>query len=217
MPLQRRLTVVTKPLEVSFEQAAATPLAGITALRGVRDAGRIQPGQKVLINGSAGGVGTFSVQLAKYFGAEVTAVCSTRNLDQSVALGADHVIDYTKEDFTKNGRQYDLILAVNGYHPISDYKKSLGPGGRYVMLGGSGKQMYQAMIYGPLLSVGSGKKLLSLSAGATLEDLILLSELLELGKIKAVIDKRYSLSDVPDAIRYLETGHAKGKVVILPW
>jgi NADPH:quinone reductase-like Zn-dependent oxidoreductase len=134
--------LVLKPANLSFEEAAALPVAALTALQGLRDVGQIQPGQKVLINGASGGVGTFAVQIAKAFGAEVTAVCSTRNLGQARALGADHVIDYTKEDFTQNGQQYDLILAANGYHPLSAYKRSLAPKGIYVMAGGKTRQMF---------------------------------------------------------------------------
>ena len=134
-------------------------MAAITALQGLRDKGQIQPGQKVLINGASGGVGTFAVQIAKSFGAEVTAVCSTRNLDMVRSIGADHVIDYTKEDFTQNGQQYDLILAANGYHPISDYKRALSPKGIYVMTGGSMAQMFQAMLLGPWISMTGSKKM----------------------------------------------------------
>ena len=138
-----------KPANLSFEEAAAVPLAAKTALQGLRDLGQIQAGQKVLINGASGGVGTFAVQIAKYFGAEVTAVCSTRNVDMARTLGANHVIDYTKEDFTQNGQRYDLILAVNGYHPISDYKRALSPKGMYVMTGGSMAQLFEVMLQGP--------------------------------------------------------------------
>ena len=138
-----------KPANLSFEEAAAVPLAAKTALQGLRDLGQIQAGQKVLINGASGGVGTFAVQIAKYYGAEVTAVCSTRNVDMARTLGADHVIDYTQEDFTQNGQRYDLILAVNGYHPISDYRRALSPKGNYVMTGGSLAQFFEVMLQGP--------------------------------------------------------------------
>ncbi len=189
-------------------------MAALTALQGLRDKGQIQPGQKVLINGASGGVGTFAVQIAKSFGAEVTAVCSTRNLDMARSLGADHVIDYTKEDFTKNGQQYDLILAANGYHPISAYKRALTPKGIYVMTGGSMAQMFQAMLLGPWISKTGGKKMGGVSAKPNQKDLALLKELLEAGKVVPVIDRRYPLSEAAEALRYLEEGHARGKVVI---
>ncbi len=146
-------------------------MAAVTALQGLRDKGQIQPGQKVLINGASGGVGTFAVQIAKSFGAEVTAVCSTRNMDQARSLGADHVIDYTKEDFTHNGQQYDLILAANGYHPLSAYKRALTPKGIYVMAGGSKAQIFQAMLLGPLKSKTGGKKMGGVSAHPNQKDL----------------------------------------------
>src|SRR5438552_4975685 len=144
--------LVLKPSNISFEEAAAVPQAALTALQGLRDKGHIQKGQKVLIHGASGGIGTFAVQLAKAFGADVTAVCSTRNVDIVGSIGADHVIDYTQEDFTKNGQRYDLILAVNGYHSISAYKRALTPSGVYVTTGGSNAQMFQAMLLGPLIS-----------------------------------------------------------------
>ncbi len=206
--------VMLKPANLSFEQAAAVPLASVTALQGLRDQGHIQPGQKVLINGASGGVGTFAVQIAKSFGAQVTAVCSTRNVDQSRSLGADQVIDYTKEDFTQNGQQYDLILAVNGYHPLSDYKRALAPKGIYVMAGGSPAQMFQAMLLGPWMSMGGDKKMGGVSAKASLKDLAFMKELLEAGHVNPVIDKCYPLSEAPEAFRYLGTGHARGKIVI---
>ena len=210
----RENALLLKPANVSFGEAAAVPLAGGTALRGLRDKGQIQPGQKVLINGASGGVGTFAVQIAKSFGAEVTAVCSTRNLDMARSIGADHVIDYTQEDFTRNGQNYDLILAANGYHSILDYKRALSPKGTYVMTGGSMAQMFQAILLGPLISMTEGKKMGALSSKPNQKDLAFLKELLETGKVKPVIDKRYPLSEVPEAIRYLEEGHAKGKIVI---
>jgi NADPH:quinone reductase-like Zn-dependent oxidoreductase len=203
-----------KPTNLSFEAAAAVPMAAVTALQGLRDQGHIQPGQKVLINGASGGVGTFAVQIAKSFSAEVTAVCSTRNVDLARSIGADHVIDYTKEDFTQNGLQYDLILAVNGYHPISAYKRALTPKGIYVMAGGSVAQIFQALLLGPWMSVIGGKKMGAVSAKPNQKDLVILKELLETGKVVPVIDKRYPLSEVPEALRYLGEGHAKGKVVI---
>ena len=206
---------MSKPARISFEAAAAVPLAGVTALQGLRDKGRIQPGQRVLVNGASGGVGTFAVQIAKSFGAEVTAVCSTGKTDMVRSLGADHVIDYTREDFTKNGQSYDLIFAANGFHPISDYKRSLSPKGTYVMAGGSMAQMFQALLLGPMISMTGSKQMYGVSAKANQKDLLFLKELLEAGKIVPVIDRRFPLSEVPDAFRYLEAGHAKGKVVII--
>jgi len=206
--------LVLKPSNVSFEEAATAPLAAVTALQGLRDEGHIQPGQKVLINGASGGVGTFAVQIAKSFGAEVTAVCSTKNLEMARSLGADHVIDYKKEDFTRNGQQYGLILAVNGYHPISAYKRALTPKGIYVMAGGSPAQMFQSLLLGPWMSEKGGRKMGALSAKTNQKDLVTIKDLLEAGKIVPVIDKRYSLNEVPEALRYLGAGHARGKVVI---
>jgi NADPH:quinone reductase-like Zn-dependent oxidoreductase len=203
-----------KPVNLSFEQAAAVPMAGITALQGLRDVGHIQPGQKVLIQGAAGGVGTFAVQIAKSFGTEVTAVCSTRNLEQARAIGADHVIDYTREDFTQSGRQYDLILAANGYHPLSEYRRALTPQGTYVMAGGTFKQIFQAMLLGSRYSKKGGQKFGGVSAKQSQEDLIFLKELIEAGKIVPVIDRRFPLNETPEALRHLGTGHARGKIVI---
>jgi NADPH:quinone reductase-like Zn-dependent oxidoreductase len=203
-----------KPSNVSFEEAAATPLAAVTALQGLRDEGHIQPGQKVLINGASGGVGSFAVQIAKSFGAEVTAVCSTRNVDMVRWLGADHVIDYKKEDFTRNGQQYDLILAVNGYHPISVYKRALTPKGIYVMAGGLPAQMFQSLLLGNLMSESNGRKMTSVSAKTNPKDLAVIKDLLEAGKIVPVIDKCYPLSKTPEAFWYFEKEHAQGKVVI---
>jgi NADPH:quinone reductase-like Zn-dependent oxidoreductase len=203
-----------KPANLSFEQAAAVPMAALTALQGLRDMGRIQPGKKVLINGASGGVGTFAVQIAKYFDAEVTAVCSTGKMELVCSLGADHVIDYTKEDFTKNGRQYDLILAANGYHPISAYQRSLTPRGIYVMAGGSVGQIFQAMLFAPLLSESVGMKLGAVTARTSQKDLAILKELLEAGKVVPVIDRCYPLSEAAEALRYLGEGHARGKIVI---
>lgn len=204
-----------KPSNITFEEAAAVPLAGLTALHAVRDVGRVQAGQKVLINGASGGVGTFAVQLAKHFGAEVTAVCSTKKLDQARALGADHVIDYTHEDFTRSGRYYDLIIGLNGFRSIFDYRRALRPRGRYVMTGGKSAQLFQALLLGPWISMGGGRKVAVVSSKPNQQDLRFLKDLLESGKLKTVIDRRYPLSEVPAAIRYLEEGHASGKVVII--
>jgi len=206
--------LVLKPTTLSFEEAAAVPQAALTALQGLRDKGHIQKGQKVLINGASGGIGTFAVQLAKAFGADVTAVCSTRNVDIVRSIGADHVIDYTQEDFTKNGQRYDLILAVNGYHSISAYKRALHPEGVYVMTGGSNAQLFQAMLLGPLVSRTGRQKMGNSAHKPNQKDLMFMKELLEASKVKPVIDRRFPLRDVADAIRYLEAGHAQGKVVI---
>jgi NADPH:quinone reductase-like Zn-dependent oxidoreductase len=210
----RENRLAARPANLSFEEAAAVPMASLTALQGLRDKGRIQPGQKVLINGASGGVGTFAVQIAKSFGAEVTAVCSTGKMDMARSIGADQVIDYTKEDFTKSGRHYDLIFAANGYHPILDYRRALGPKGIYVMAGGTKAQTFQAMLLGPWISMARSKKLGGLSAKVDQKDLVFIKELLEAGKVRPVIDRRYPLSEVPEALRYLGEGHAQGKVVI---
>ncbi len=203
-----------KPANLSFEAAAAVPLAAFTALQGLRDRGQIQPGQKVLINGAGGGVGTFAVQIAKSFGAEVTAVCSARNQDMARSIGADHVVDYTRENVTKNGQQYDLIIAANGYHPILDYRRVLSPVGIYVGLGGSMAQVLQGMLLGHLLSRIGSQKFSVMLAHSNQKDLLFLKELLEAGKVVPVIDRYYRLSEVAEAIRYLAKGHAQGKVVI---
>ncbi len=203
-----------KPTNLTFEEAAAVPMAGVTALQGLRDKGQIQTGKKVLINGASGGVGTFAVQIAKSFGTEVTAVCSTRNLKMARSIGADHIIDYTQEDFTKNGQHYDLILAANGYHPISDYKGALSTQGIYVMTGGSMAQMFQALLLGPLISMIGNKKMCALTAKSDQKDLVFIKKLIEAGKVKPVIDRRYPLREVPEALQYLWEGHARGKVVI---
>jgi NADPH:quinone reductase-like Zn-dependent oxidoreductase len=203
-----------KPVNTSFDEAAAIPMAAITALQGLRDEGQIQAGQKVLINGASGGVGTFAVQIAKSFDTEVTAVCSTRNLEQARSIGADHVIDYTKEDFTKNGQQYDLVFAANGYHSLSAYKRTLTPKGIYVMAGGTMAQIFQSMLLGSIMSEKGGRKMRGVSAKPSQNDLVYIKELFETGKVKSVIDRRYSLSEAAEALRYLGEGHARGKIVI---
>jgi NADPH:quinone reductase-like Zn-dependent oxidoreductase len=203
-----------KPANLSFEAAAAVPVAAITALQGLRNKGQIQPGQKVLIHGASGGVGTFAVQIAKSFGAEVTAVCSTRNLDMERSIGADQVIDYTQENFSRNGRRYDLIIAVNGNHPIRDYMRALSPSGIYVALGGSLAQFFQGVLLGPLVSRLGRKKVRSFIAKINQKDLVFIKELLEAGKVEPVIDRCYPLRETAEAIRYLAEGHAPGKVVI---
>jgi NADPH:quinone reductase-like Zn-dependent oxidoreductase len=207
-----------KPNNVTFEQAASVPLAALTALQGLRDKGQIQPGQKVLINGAAGGVGTFAVQIAKSFGAEVTGVCSTRNVEMVRSLGADRVIDYTQEDFTKSGQRYDLIFDCVGNHSLSACRRVLNPKGIYIAVGGpSGRWMIGSLaraITAPVLSRFVGQKLFMVLARRSKEDLTIMRELMESGKITPVIDRCYTLSEVPEAIRYLEEGHARGKVII---
>lgn len=205
-----------KPANLTFEQAAAVPMAAVTALQGLRDVGQIQPGQQVLIHGASGGVGTFAVQIAKAFGAEVTAVCSTTKVELVRTLGADHVIDYTQEDFTRNGQQYDLILAVNGYRSLADYQQALKPQGIYVMAGGSTAPLFQALLFGRLLSRKGGRTINGVSAKPNQKDLIFMKELIEAGKVMPVIDRCYPLNEVPEAIGYVSQGHARGKVVITP-
>jgi NADPH:quinone reductase-like Zn-dependent oxidoreductase len=206
--------VALKPVHSSFAEAAAVPMAGFTALQGLRDYGQIRPGQKVLIHGASGGVGSFAVQIAKSFGAEVTAVCSSRQVDTARSLGADHVIDYTREDFTQSGQQYDLIFAANGNHSIFAYQRALAPSGTFVMAGGAMAQVFQTMLLGPRLSKTGGKRLSTMMAKASQSDLGLIAELLEAGKVKPVIDRCFPLDETADALRYLEEGHARGKVVI---
>ena len=210
--------LVMKPDDVTFEQAASVPLAALTALQGLRDKGQIQPGQKVLINGAAGGVGTFAVQIAKSFGADVTGVCSARNVGMVRSIGADRVIDYTREDFTKSGQRYDLILDSVGNHSLLACRRVLNPKGIYIAVGGpSGPWMIGPLasaITAPVLSRFVSQKLVMVLTRRSKEDLIIMQELLEAGKVTPVIDRSYPLSEVPEAIRYLEEGHARGKVVI---
>jgi len=205
-----------KPANTTFEQTAATPLAALTALQGLRNKRNIQPGQKVLINGASGGVGTFAVQIAKSFGAEVTGVCSAKNLDMVRSIGADHVIDYTQTDFTRNGQQYDLVFCTVGNRSISDYKRALKPQGVCVVAGFTNlRLLFEHMILGPVRSKSEGKRVgLMPTMKPNKQDLAFLKELLEAGKVVPVIDRCYPLSETAEAIRYLETGHAKGKVVI---
>ncbi|MFC2045822.1 NAD(P)-dependent alcohol dehydrogenase [Chloroflexota bacterium] len=202
-----------KPAGITFEEAAAVPQAALLALQGLRNKGQIQPGQKVLINGAGGGAGTFAVQIAKSFGAEVTGVDNTGKLDIMRSIGADNVIDYTEEDFTKNGQRYDLILDTAAYHSIFDYKRALSPQGIYVMVGGSTAVAQQAMFLGQWISMIGSKKMGILMHKPN-KDLAFMKELLEAGKVKPVIDKCYPLSEVAEALRYFGEGHARGKVVI---
>jgi len=205
--------LVIKPEKISFDEAAALPMAAITALQALRDKANIQKGQNVLIVGSAGGVGTFAIQLAKYFGAEVTGVCSSKNVQQTLSLGADHVIDYTKEDFTKSEKRYNIILGINGNYRLCDFRKTLTTGGTYVMIGGSLSQIFKSLLFGWVLSFGT-KKMKSLTAKANKADLELLVQLLEKDIINPVIDRRYSLDKTADAMDYLKQGHSTGKVLI---
>ena len=207
-----------KPTTLSFEQAAAVPLAASTALQGLRDHGRIEPGHKVLIIGASGGVGTFAVQIARYFGAEVTGVCSTRNVEMVRSLGADHVIDYTKEDFTRSGRKYDLIFQLAGTRSPSECRRALTSKGTLVQISGESDgrwigpvdRIIKALVLSPFVS----QKMASFTVKPNKEDLRVLKQLIEDGKLTPVIDRTYPLTEVPEAIRYLENGHARGKVVI---
>jgi len=205
--------LVLKSASMTFEEAAAVPQAAVLALRGLRDIEQIQPEQKVLINGAGGGAGTFAVQIAKSFGAEVTGVDSTRKLDIMRSIGADYVIDYTREDFTKNGQRYDWILDFAAYHSILDYNRALSPKGIYIMGGGSSAIFQQVMFLGPLISMTTSKKI-GILLHKPNKDLPFMKELSETGKIKPVIDRRYPLSEVPEALWYFGEGHARGKLVI---
>lgn len=212
--------VVLKPANLTFEQAAAVPVAGSSALQGLRDKGKVQPGQKVLINGAGGGVGTFAVQLAKWFDAHVTGVCSTKNVEMVRSIGADHVIDYTKEDLTRGEQRYDLIFDLVGNHSLSAFRRAMSAKGTCVMAGGGGPNdgrwitPFTGPIEALLLSPFVSQKFVLLVASINRDDLMVLKELIETKKVKPVIGRTYPLSDVPAAIRYLEQGHAQGKVVI---
>jgi len=214
----REVRLAPKPANVSFEEAAAVPVAAITALQALRDHGRVQPGQKVLINGASGGVGTFAVQLAKSFGADVTGVCSTGNVELARSLGADRVVDYTREDFTKLSDRYDLMLDIAGSRSFSECRRVLTPEAKVMLVGG--RMTYRG--FGPLphiagmhlASRGRSQRVKSYVAKITKEDLVYLGGLLETGKVKAVVDKRYALSETSEALAYLGEGHARGKIVI---
>jgi NADPH:quinone reductase-like Zn-dependent oxidoreductase len=201
---------VLKPADLTFEEAAAAPMAALTALQGLRDKGLIRAGQKVLINGASGGVGTFAVQIAKSFDTEVTGVCSTSKMDFVRSIGADHVVDYTQEDVTKNGKLYDLIFDVAAYRSVSEYKRILSPGGIYVQAGGSMPRILQLI----LKSMIGAKNMRLVVANVNQKDLLFISELMKAGKVRPLIDKRYPLNETAEALRYLEEGHARGKVVI---
>ncbi len=210
--------IALKPGNVTFEQAAAVPIAALTALQALRDKGHIRAGQKVLVNGASGGVGTFAVQIAKSFGAEVTGVCSTRNVELVRSIGADHVIDYTREDFTTGTQHYDLIVDIVGTHSLLEYKRVLNPKGTLVMIGSTTpgywfgwlKDPIQALVLSPFMSQRFSMILTDLNK----EDLTAMGTLMQSGKVRSVIDRRYKLSETPDALRYLEAGHARGKVVV---
>ncbi len=205
--------LIIKPEQISFEDGATFPMAAMTALQALRDKANIQKGHTVLIVGSSGGVGTFAIQLAKYFGSEVTGVCSTKNIELASSLGADHVIDYTKEDFTKEDKRYNIILGVNGNYPLTAYKKILTPNGTYVMVGGHLSQIFKSLLFGRILSFGS-KKMNRVSTKANRADLEFLSKLLVNGTIKSVIERRYPLEKAVEALNYVKQGHSSGKVVI---
>src|SRR5438046_2954044 len=212
--------VALKPANITFEEAGSVDIAGVTALQAVRDKGKVQAGQKVLINGASGGVGTFAVQIAKLFGADVTGVCSTRNLEMVRSLGADHVIDYTKEDFAKGDQRYDVILDNVPNHSLSECRRVLNPEGKYVMIGGGGPndnrwigpfgRLIQTMVVAPFVSQKMGMMMAELKKS----DLAILGDMMQSGKVKPVIDRTYKLSELPAAIAYLEEGHARGKVII---
>ena len=214
----RETLLALKPANVTFEQAAAAPVAGVTALQGLRDKGKVGPGQKVLVNGASGGVGTFAVQIAKALGAEVTGVCSTRNVELVRSLGADHVVDYAKEDFTRSGERYDVILDLVATQSLADYRRALKPRGIYVLVGFVDKGLWLKSVRGfaevALLSPFVSQELTGFITDVTSQDLDVLRELMLAGKVTPVIDRRYRLGEVPEALRYLETGRARGKVVI---
>lgn len=210
--------IAPKPVNITFEQAAAVPVAALTALQGLRDKGQLQPGQKVLINGASGGVGTFAVQIARAFGAEVTAVCHTRNVDLVRSLGADYVVDYTREDFTRSGRRYDLMLDIAGSRSWSECRRVLNPRAIFVIVGGPKTNRWigplSHVIKLRLAALRASQRVVFFVANLNKEDLVVMQELLEAGKVTPVIDRRYKLSELPEAMRYLGTGHARGKVII---
>lgn len=206
--------IAPKPANLSYEEAAAVPMAALTAFQSIRDKGKIQEGQKVLIYGASGGVGTFAVQFAKAFGAEVTAVCSTRNVEIVESIGADYVIDYKKKDFSRIIEQYDLIIGANGMQPIKFYVRALRSNGRFVHVGGSENQLFQTILSGPWISMTSDKKVGSFLQRPNQKDLILIKERIEEGEVTPVIDRHFQFNEIHEAFRYFSDGHAKGKVVI---
>ena len=206
--------LASKPSRATFEEAAAAPMTAVVALQALRDKGHIQPGQKVLIHGASGGIGSFAVQIAKSFDTEVTGVCSTRNIELVRSIGAERVIDYTKEDFARNDQRYDLILAAAGYRSIFDYRSALNPEGIYVMAGGAMAQIFQCMLLGPWISMTGSRKMVNLSSKPKQDDLVFIKKLIDDGKVRPVIDRRYPFQEIPDALRYYGEGHTRGKVVI---
>jgi NADPH:quinone reductase-like Zn-dependent oxidoreductase len=207
-------TLARKPANLTFEEAAAIPQGAVIALQGIRDKGQVQPGQNVLINGAGGSAGMFAVQLAKLYGAEVTGVDNAGKLDFMRSLGADHVIDYMQEDFTQNGKQYDMILDIIAYHSVFAYKQALRPNGSYFIVGGSVATLFQILLLGPWIRRTTGKKMRILAVHPNPKDMVYITELCKAGKVVPVIDRRYPLSETAEALRYLGEGHAKGKVVI---
>ncbi len=205
--------LILKPAGVSDEIAAAVPVAAVTALQALRDKAAIQPGSQVLIYGASGGVGTYAIQLANYFGAKVTSVCSAQNLEMAKSLGAGEVIDYAREDITRSNKRFDTIIAINGHNKLSSYKRILAPHGTYVMVGGSLRQIFKSILLGPLLSVG-GRKFRSLAAKPKVKDLEFVMDLVASQKLRPVIDRRYPLEQTAEAMRYVSGGHARGKVII---
>jgi NADPH:quinone reductase-like Zn-dependent oxidoreductase len=210
----RERSLAPKPPGMTFEEVAAIPQAGVIALQGIRDKGQVKPGHKVLINGAGGGAGSFAVQLAKLYGAEVTGVDSARKFDFMRSLGADHVIDRTREDFTRNGQQYDLIIDVVAYRSVFDYRRALRPTGSYYAVGGSVATFLLMLAFGPLIRMFTGKKIRVLVVQSSIEDMLHIADLCQAGKLVPAIDRRFTLSEVPAALRYLGEGRAKGKVVI---
>jgi NADPH:quinone reductase-like Zn-dependent oxidoreductase len=210
----RERALALKPASMTFEEVATIPQAAVIALQGLRDKGQVQPGQKVLINGAGGGTGTFAIQLAKLYGAEVTGVDNSGKQDFMRSIGADHVIDYTREDFTRNGGKYDLILDVIAHRSVFAYRRALRRNGSYFAVGGSVFTMFQILLLGPLIRRATGKKIRVLIVQPNIKDMLHMTELYEEGKIVPVIDRRYPLSEVPEALRYLGEGRAKGKIVI---
>jgi NADPH:quinone reductase-like Zn-dependent oxidoreductase len=207
-------TMALKPAGLTFEAAAAIPQGGVIALQGIRDKGQVQAGQKVLINGAGGSAGSFAIQLAKLYGAEVTGVDNTGKLDFMRSLGADHVMDYRRQDFTRSGQQYDLILDLIAYRPVFAYPRALRPHGTYFLVGGSLALIFQILLLGPWIKRTSAKNVRMLAVPQNRKDLIAISELCEAGKVIPVIDRQYSFSEIPQALRYMGEGRAKGKVVI---